>query len=137
MTKSERKTFVYFNMLIAVEGFIYLYYKYFKLLSTEYGDRPHELTSKLQHLHILLVPGLLVLFGYVLKNHVLGKLKLNNSLKKVSGITLLCVFGLMTISGYILQFGFDLDKTKMIGLLHIVISIFWVVMLMWHIRLRN
>ena len=134
MTRRESNTFIYLNLIVFIEGAVYFYFKYFQLVPTEYGERPHGYTSFLQHTHILFVPSLLVLFGYFLKIHILDKLNSGIKTKRVSGISMLIIFILMSISGYMLQFGYELDISNYIGSLHIITSALWLVILVWHVK---
>ena len=136
MTKNENKTFFYINLLITFEGILYLFFKYFMKTETEYGLRPHEYTAHLLHLHILLVPSLLVAFGYFLKIHVVDKIKSENIKKKRSGYSLVSFFLIMTLSGYLIQVIADISSIKLIGLIHIIVSLLWFTMLVWHRRKR-
>lgn len=136
MNNLERKSFTWINLSISIIGIFYFIYKYFMSVETEFGIRPHSLTSSLLHLHIISVPILLIFFGYLLPVHVILKLRKNHPNRKVSGITILVLFIMMSISGYLLQMGFGLSTDKFIGVAHTVISFLWVLIYLWHFRMR-
>ena len=136
MTKLEKRLFVTTNIIISIQGIIYFYFKYFMQSETPFGARPHGFTSTMLHLHILLVPFLIIGLGYLLSIHILPKLKLKKSSRRKSGIALLITLILSILSGYLLQMGFELKTSQMIGWLHIGISFIWILLFTWHLRAK-
>jgi uncharacterized membrane protein len=136
MTKNEKKYFLLSNLLITSVGIVYFIYKYFMVLETEYGVRPHSSTSFWLHFHIVTVPVLVLGVGYLLPIHILPKLKRGNSTRKVSGVFLISTFLVMVVSGYLLQLGLSSEFNRVTGWLHSIISGIWISIILWHIRLR-
>lgn len=136
MTKSEKRTFFYLNLIVTIIGIVYLVYKYFLVQETEYGIRPHESTATWLHLHVASVPLLLLGIGYLFKVHISPKLKAAKPARSISGLFLIKTFIVMVISGYLLQMGLSSDFNYSAGIIHSVISGIWVVLLIWHIRFK-
>ncbi|MCT4641829.1 MAG: hypothetical protein N4A33_05975 [Bacteriovoracaceae bacterium] len=128
MTKTERKIFDYTNIIIFIIGLVYFILKYFFKIETAYGVRPHPFTSIALHLHIITVPFLTISLGYLLKAHILEKLKFKY--KRSSGITILILFILMTFGGYLLQI--NPSYIDFLRYSHIIISFVWVAGYFWH-----
>jgi len=135
MKKIERKIFTISNLSISLIGVLYFIFKYFFKTQTGFGQRPHELTASFLHLHIISVPILVVLFGYLLPVHILPKLRNSKSSRKKSGLFILTLMILMTITGYLLQV--NLKSNNIIAISHIVISGLWIIGYLWHFRLRT
>ncbi len=134
MTKLERRIFTLSNLLVSIIGLVYFIYKYFFKNETEFGLRPHEYTSTFLHLHIITVPILLICFGYLLSKHIIPKLTKGNSQRKLSGISLLVLFFLMTLSGYLLQMAFE--NTQYVEISHLGFSFIWIFIYLWHFRMK-
>ena len=134
MTKSERNTFIGINSIVAISGVVYFIFKYFFEQTTDFGLRPHPYTSTFLHIHILLVPFMLVVFGYLLKSHIVRKLKSNLSKRKKSGISILVFFIVMSFSGHLLQIGLDPSINIWIGYLHVALAFLWVFFSFLHLK---
>lgn len=134
MTKSERNYFITINSIVAISGVVYFIFKYFFEQTTDFGVRPHPYTSTLLHLHILLVPFMLVVFGYLLKSHIVRKLKSNSSKRKKSGISILVFFIVMSFSGHLLQVGLDPSVNTWVGYLHVVLAFLWISFSFLHLK---
>lgn len=137
MNRTEKKLFEFINLTIFIQGLLYYFFKYFMQEQTQFGERPHALTSVLLHLHIILVPFLVFFFGIMFKSHVINKLK--DQKRKRSGYTILAMMLLMIFSGYFLQTGLDLELNRWIGYIHIFVSVVWFFCFLWHsnIKLRS
>lgn len=136
MNKSEKRFFSLTSSIVFITGTIYFVVKYFFKIETDFGVRPHSLTSPLLHLHIVLVPFLVAAFGYFLKLHVLPMLKGKKSQRKKSGIFILSTLIIMVFSGYLLQIGLDPYINSILGWVHIIISFMWIIMYLRHSRLK-
>jgi hypothetical protein len=134
MTKFERRVFTYSNLIISIIGVLYLIYKYFFIIETEYGQRPHSLTSDFLHLHIITVPLLVLLVGHMYGKHIYPKLKSQKTKRKKSGVFIMILFVVMTLSGYILQV--SVESLSLTGIFHSVISVLWLFSSVWHYRAR-
>lgn len=134
MTLIEKRLFILTNLIISSVGVLYFIFKTFFDVETPYGVRPHEFTSSLLHAHIITVPLLLIIVGLILGKHSIPKLRAKKNKRKISGISLIVFFVLMTFSGYLLQVGLGLDSIFLIGWGHILISVLWMLVSFWHIR---
>ena len=135
MNRYEKISFHLTSFILFISGIVYLVYKYFLKIDTDFGVRPHPNTSFLLHLHIILVPFLTFIFGYFFHLHVLPKIKSSIKHRKISGYSVLLTMIIMIFSGYLIQLGFTKKTTEIISLIHIVISIFWFLMYLRHFRL--
>jgi len=135
MTKTEQKYLNLINLIVIITGTIYFLYKFFMVVDGEYGVRPHPFTSSLLHTHIILVPIMVFIFGVTFNSHVLPKLMGKSKSKKRSGIFLLSFFVVMTLTGYLLQVGFDLKSSTIIGYIHIGIAALWSFFFFFHSKL--
>jgi hypothetical protein len=136
MNKLEKKTFSITSITVFVTGTLYFIIKYFFKVETDFGTRPHSLTSSLLHTHIILVPILVGFFGYFLKLHVIPMLKSKKTIKRKSGIAILCTLIIMVISGYLLQIGLDPITSNSIAWIHIIISFLWIIIYLYHLKQR-
>ncbi len=134
MSKFEKSTMKLINLVVIITGFIYFIYKYFMVVQGDYGVRPHSYTSTLLHAHILLVPIFVFIFGITFSSHVLPKLKAKFNTRKISGFSILLLFGFMTFSGYALQIGFDLKVNTVIGQIHMWIAGLWSLSFLYHTK---
>jgi uncharacterized membrane protein len=134
MTKFERRVFTLSNLAISLIGILYLIYKYFFVVDTDYGERPHQFTSDLLHLHIITVPLLVLLVGYLYSEHIYPKLKSKKNKRKKSGILIIATFIAMSLSGYVLQVSTEGLSTT--GIIHSAVSVVWIVATLWHHRLK-
>ena len=130
MTNKERNSFLLLSAVVTGQGFVYFIYKDFMQVETSFGLRSHPFSASLLHMHILLVPILVFCFGYLYKVHIQKKLK--NANRRISGLITLTLFLAMIISGYLLQMGFELSVTKILGKIHLVISLVWFFACLWH-----
>ena len=135
MTLKERRIFLSIASLVTIQGIVYFIFKEFFQKQTDFGLRPHDFTSSLLHMHILFVPALVFLFGYLYKVHIYKKLK--SKKKKISGFISMAFFVLMIFSGYLLQMGFSLDSSRFIGYLHVLISVIWFAFCIYHAGFRR
>jgi hypothetical protein len=136
MTKTEARIFSFTNLFIAVSGSVYFVLKYFFKVETEYGIRPHAQTGFWLGFHVITVPLLLMVFGYIFKSHVLNKILYGVEARKWSGYACIGLFLLMVFSGYILQLGLGPQFNEVMGILHLIFSYTWVITSLWHLRLR-
>jgi hypothetical protein len=132
MTKFEKRIFTLTNIVISVIGVAYLIFKYFYSIETQFGERPHPLTGDLLHLHIITVPFLIFVIGHLFGRHIYPKLKSGKQKRKNSGVFILILFILVSLSGYILQIA--VSEMNEIGIAHSVLSIFWFIFSVWHSR---
>lgn len=136
MTVNEKRIFLSCNILISLIGVIYFIFKYFFQVETSFGLRPHSLTSSLLHLHIISVPLLVLIVGYIAGIHIAPKLRSKKLSRRTSGLTLIISFLFMVITGYLLQVGFDPEVNDFISIIHLVISALWLLATVWHLRSR-
>lgn len=134
MSRFERSLFLVTSSIVFITGGIYFIYKYYLSIETSFGVRPHPFTSSLLHLHIILVPVLVLFFGYFFKIHILEKLNSDNKNRKRSGIFTLVTLVVMIFSGYYLQTGTILSVNQFTAWVHIIISFLWFIVFIWHFR---
>ncbi len=74
MKRWERWSFNALNVVVAMTGIVYLFMKY--LLSTDdpFSVVNHPWQSSMLSLHVVVAPALILVFGIVLRSHILKKL---------------------------------------------------------------
>ncbi|MEM7244834.1 MAG: hypothetical protein AAF533_05790 [Acidobacteriota bacterium] len=92
----------------------------------------HPWQPHAQHLHVLIAPLWLVGLGLFLRDHVLGRLRAGYRRHRGSGLTLACLVIPMVASGYLIQVSVDETWRDRNALLHVVSSLVFAVVHLWH-----
>ena len=103
MTRFERWSIGLASAVVSISGILYLWVKYFLTPTDPFSVINHPLQPMLLQLHLLSGPPLIVLFGMVLQSHILKKIKSGYQPNRRTGLVALWTFGVMTMSGYLLQ----------------------------------
>jgi len=99
----ERWTFRLAILLAALTGGVYGWVKFFGERMGEFGPEPHPWQGTLQHLHVLLVPPLVFMAGWMVRGHGLASVIEGKRARRLSGLTLLAFIAPMALSGYLRQ----------------------------------
>jgi len=99
----ERWTFHIAASLSALTGGLYGWVKFFGERAGEFGPEPHPLQGSLQHLHVLGVPLLVFMAGWVVRGHGLPSLTEGRRARRCSGLALMALIAPMVLSGYLRQ----------------------------------
>ena len=105
-----------------IHGAVYGIYKYFFIVETEYGPRPHSMQGFWQGTHILGSVLLVFTFGVLWKTHILKMLH-NSFVKRRSGILLVLTLSITILSGYLVQVIYQNSFKELIAFLHIGVGI--------------
>lgn len=137
MTNKEKRVFTSLNLFVSIIGVLYFIVKYFFKVETEFGIRPHALTSSLLHLHIITVPILLLALGYLFSIHIMPKWNSSNPKRSVSGVSLIILAASMILSGYLLQVALSGPNNEVAAIIHLVASFLWVFIYLWHLTVKK
>ena len=99
----ERWTFGIAALGVAMTGLAYFWMKYLVSSGDPFAVVNHPWQGAMLALHLILAPGLVLMFGILLNGHVLKKLGARNSPNRRSGLVSFGTFFVMTVSGYLLQ----------------------------------
>jgi len=103
MTGFQRWSTGVASAVVSISGILYLWVKYFLTPMDPFSVINHPLQPVLLQVHLLSGPPLVVLFGMLLQSHVLKKVWSGHRPNRRSGLVALWMFGVMTMSGYVLQ----------------------------------
>jgi len=99
----ERWTFRLAILLAALTGVLYGWTKFFGERMGEFGPEPHPWQGTLQHLHVLLVPPLVFMAGWMVRGHGLASVLEGKRARRYSGLALLAFIAPMVLTGYLRQ----------------------------------
>lgn len=105
MKRWERWSLNTLTAVVAVTGFVYLWMKYALEQHDPFAVVNHPWQTTMLAMHVIASPCLLLIFGIVFNSHVMKKLKATNLPNRRSGYASLVTFGVMALSGYLLQVG--------------------------------
>lgn len=91
------------TVIVGSSGVIYLWMKYFMAMDDPFAIVNHPLQPLMLDLHVFAAPVLVFFFGLMFEPHIQRKLRNANSLNRGSGLIAAVTFGIMTVSGYMLQ----------------------------------
>jgi hypothetical protein len=103
MKRWERWTFNLCALAVAASGFAYFWMKYLVQADDPFAVVNHPWQSAMLHLHVLVSPPFLLVFGIILNSHVMKKLRATKIPNRKTGLASLATFGAMIVSGYLLQ----------------------------------
>lgn len=132
MTKVERNTIFTINYLVVITSFVYFIAKYFLEIEGEWGPETHPLTIIFQKVHILTVPFLVFAVGMIFSNHVWKRIETGYKKSRNSGIFLLILLILMSVTGYLIQITDNQNFREYSAYIHVAVSIIWSVIFSYH-----
>lgn len=103
MTRWESWLFGVVQAILAVTGVVYFVMKYVLETDDPFAVINHPWQPSVLTAHVLAAPLGLVLFGMVFRSHILMQLRSRVAGRRRSGWVSLVAFGLMALSGYLLQ----------------------------------
>jgi len=121
MTRGERWSFNALALLVTVSGAAYLWMKYLLRSDDPFAVVNHPWQPLALSAHVLAAPGLVLVFGMVLRAHVLPKLA-NGRRGRLTGWASLVPFAVMALSGYLLQTVTDPTGLRLVTVVHLVSS---------------
>ena len=123
----ERRSFNGLNIVVAITGFAYLYMKYALPSDDPFSVVNHPWQSSMLSLHVVLAPFVILLFGIVLRSHIIKKLISNSRPDRRTGWISLISFSTMALSGYLLQVATSVAWLNVCVVLHIGTSVVFIV----------
>ena len=103
MKRWERWSFNALNAVVALTGVAYFWMKYLLVTDDPFAVVNHPWQSSMLSLHVVTAPVLVLLFGIVLRSHILKKLVSKYQPDRRTGWISLISFAAMALSGYLLQ----------------------------------
>lgn len=91
------------TIVLTLTGGVYAYMHYVMKPLDPFSVVNHPLEPYMRNIHIIAAPFLVVAIGMILHSHILFKLENGARPARRSGIFLIPLFAIMTVSGYLLQ----------------------------------
>jgi len=123
----EHRLFNGLNIVVAITGFAYFYMKYALSSDDPFAVINHPWQSSALSLHVVFAPLVILLFGIVLRSHIIKKLISNNRPNRRTGWISLMTFSTMSLSGYLLQVATSVAWLKVLVVLHVGTSIVFLI----------
>ena len=123
----ERRSFNGLNIVVAITGLVYFYMKYALPSDDPFAVVNHPWQSSMLSLHVVLAPFVVLLFGIVLRSHIIKKLVSNNRPDRRTGWISLVSFSTMALSGYLLQVATSVAWLNVFVVLHIGTSVVFII----------
>jgi hypothetical protein len=129
------------TIALVVSGLAYFWMKYLIRIDDPFAVVNHPWQSSMLHLHVLVSPAFVFVFGVVLSSHILKKLRTFRPPNRKSGILILGAFIGMLSSGYLLQVIADEFWLRAMVIVHVgagtLFSIAYAVHLVVNVRLAR
>lgn len=125
------------TLLVAGTGLVYAWMLYFCQPVDEWAVINHPAQPQVQAWHVLVAPLLVFISGLLWRSHVWLRITTGQQPRRRSGILLAAGLGPMVASGYLLQISVDEDWRSLWVVLHVGISIIWLVTYGLHMVLRR
>lgn len=127
MSRWEAWTLHVGTTLVGGTGVIYAWMIYFATPSDPFAVVNSPWQPLVQHLHVLFAPLLVFGAGIIWKRHALFKLRLDDTTRRRSGLSLLWTLAPMIVSGYLLQIAVDETWRQVWVWVHVSASALWIV----------
>lgn len=112
------------TLIVSVTGLLYAYMHYVMKPVDPFSVVNHPLEPYMLQLHLIASPVLVFLIGMILHSHIFFKLENGARSGKRSGLLLALLFGVMALSGYLLQV-FTITGHRFLFWLHLLSGILW------------
>ena len=133
MNPWERWSFNALHVVVAATGVAYFYMKYLLRSDDPFAVINHPWESSMLAVHIMAAPFFILIFGILLRSHILTKLLSNNRPARRSGWLSILSFTGMAVSGYLLQIGADQVWLRVLMVTHIGTSVVFVIGYVTHL----
>ena len=127
MKRWERWSFNAMNMVVAVTGLTYFYMNDILTTSDPFAVVNHPWQGSMLSLHVVAAPFVVLLFGIVLRSHIIRKLTSNNQPDRRTGWVSLISFSTMALSGYLLQVASSVVWLDALVITHIATGVVFLV----------
>ena len=122
MSRWEALAFNTLHGLLGATGYAYLYMKYALETDDPFAVVNHAWQPAALAAHIVLAPLGMLIFGVMLRSHVLKQLTMEIRSARRSGWTALLSFAAMAASGYLLQVVADPSWLRALVVIHVATS---------------
>jgi len=129
----ERRSFTAFHIVVAGTGFGYLFLKYMGNNDSPFDLIQHPWQTPLMAIHIMAAAGFAVLFGILLRSHILPRLRRSRPENRVTGLIAFSSFITMALSGYLLQVSSSPSAVQIWMWTHIITGCLFVVIYTLHL----
>lgn len=123
MTRWEAWTFGVLHVVLALSGGIYFSMKYLLQTDDPFAVINHPWQPSVLAAHILAAPLGVLMFGMLLRSHILKKLVSPHPAGRRSGWTALVSFAAMAMSGYLLQVVSSPTSVRVVMVTHVATSL--------------
>ena len=123
----ERRSFNGLNVVVAITGLAYLYMRYALVSDDPFAVVNHPWQSSMLSLHVVFAPVVILLFGIVLRSHIIKKLISNSRPDRRTGWISLISFSTMALSGYLLQVATSAAWLNALVVFHISTSLVFII----------
>lgn len=123
MTRWERWAFNVFTLAVTVSGGAYFVMKDLLPHDDPFAVINHPWQPTMLATHVVAAPCLILVFGIVLRSHILGQLLLNARPNRRTGWVSLASFAAMGLSGYLLQVVADPTWLRGLAVTHVATSL--------------
>ncbi len=127
MTQWERRLFNGLHAVVAATGVVYFYMKYLLPVHDPFAVINHPWQPFMLAAHVVAAPIFVLVFGMVLRSHILKKLLSNSRPARRSGWLSLTSFAGMALSGYLLQVAADPFWVRVMLVTHVSTSLLFLV----------
>lgn len=127
MTRNERWAFNALVALVSITGVVYFVMKYMMSSQDPFAVINHPWEPAMLSAHIVLSPLLVLSFGVILRSHILKRFYGDERANRRTGWTSLVGFGVMGLSGYLLQVVANPVLLRALVFIHVVSSLVFVV----------
>jgi hypothetical protein len=137
MTRWEAWTFGVVQVVVALSGGVYFFMKYLLQTDDPFAVVNHPWQPSILAVHILAAPLGVLMFGMLLRSHVLKKLVSSpHPAGRKSGWTALIGFAAMALSGYLLQVVSSPRSIRVVMVTHVATSVVFLAGYIVHLVLR-
>jgi hypothetical protein len=133
MNSWERWFFNVLSALVAATGVVYFWMKYFMTTADPFAVVNHPWQPAMLAWHVMAAPALVLIFGIVLRSHIIGKLLSSSRPSRRSGWVSLGSFGVMALSGYLVQVISDPMLLGAVIVAHVASSVVFIVVYAVHL----
>tara|TARA_R110000868_G_scaffold64597_1_gene194023 strand:- start:8818 stop:9231 length:414 start_codon:yes stop_codon:yes gene_type:complete len=134
MKTLTKQSFLTLSILITLSGIGYLLTDEFLSTETLFGHENHFSQSWWQAAHVFIGAFFLVALGMLVSEHLRPKLLSKNLKRRRSGLTLLSLISVSSISGYLIMFVSSSNIEEVIELIHWVSGLFFAGALIYHLK---
>ena len=127
MRRWERWSFNGLNIVVAATGLAYMYMRYLLASDDPFAVVNHPWQAPMLALHVVAAPLVILIFGIMLRSHILKKLASKSQPDRRTGWVSLISFSVMALSGYLLQVVSSAVLLDVLVVVHIATGVVFIV----------